>query len=454
MKKTGLRTFAIALAIMGVLIVAAGCSKKQASSSQQAEIPAIDAVKLGEEYRDLSATIQVKTHRTDIIDTVLKGYVADFQKMYPNIKVVYEGVTDYAATITTRLSTPQWGDICMIPTTVPNTELGNYFQPLGKTDALAQFYNFADNKAHANITYGLSSTNNVQGVLYNRAVFKAAGITEVPKTPDAFLDALAKIKANTKAIPLYTNFAAGWTMGAWDAYIGGSATGDPDFMNIILPHAQNPFADRGDNAGPYAVYNVLYEAVKRGLVEDDPTTSDWESSKGLFNRGEIAAMVLGSWAIVQMQDAGPNRDDVGYMSFPVTVNGRQYAAAGPDYCYGINVNSSPNNKIACLLYIKYLVEQSNFDYDQGGIPTVKTHEPPATLSAFAGIELVADNPSPADETDLMTNINVDSEVSLNMDNHHVIEIVEAALARNGKTLKQITDEWNARWTAAQKKYGA
>ncbi|GHV51247.1 sugar ABC transporter substrate-binding protein [Spirochaetia bacterium] len=446
-------------AVIAALVVLAaavtGCSKKAdtASSSGSGEIPTIDTLKLGADYTDLKATIQFKTHRTDILDTVFPRYIADFQKMYPNITITYEAITDYAESMTTRLSTPRWGDVCMIPTTIPLTELSNYFQSFGNLDVLSETYNFADNRMYQKVVYGLSSTNNVQGIVYNKRVFREAGITSIPKTPDEFLNALAQIKTNTKAIPLYTNFAAGWTMGAWDAYIGGSATGDADFMNTKLPHKANPFADSGDNTGPYAVFRVLYDAIARGLVEDDPSTTDWEGSKGMINRGEIATMVLGSWAITQMQEAGPNADDIGYMSFPISVNGKQYAASGPDYNYGINKNSSREAKIASLLYIKYLVEQSNFDYDQGGVPTVKGHALPPTLSAFDGIELVADNPSLAGEEDLMTNINTDSEVGLNMTNQHVIDVAEAAITK-GKTLKQITDEWNAKWTASQKKYNA
>jgi ABC-type glycerol-3-phosphate transport system substrate-binding protein len=445
----------IGLAILacGLLIGFVGCAKKKAAPPSVEPIPTIDTLSVGKDYTDIKAAIQFKTHRTDIIDTVLAKYVADFQKMYPNVKITYEGLTDYAQGMTTRLSTPQWGDICMIPTTIPLTETGNYFQPLGDLNILKDTYNFADNRMYKDVVYGLSSTNNVQGIVYNRKVFKAAGITDMPKTPDEFLEALAKIKANTKAIPLYTNFAAGWTMGAWDAYVGGSATGDPDFMNVKLPHAKDPFADRGNGTGPYGVYYVLYEAINRKLVEDDPSTSDWEGCKGMINRGEIGTMVLGSWSIVQMQEAGPNAADIGYMTFPISVNGKQYAAAGPDYAYGINVNSSRENKIASLLYIKYLIEQSNFDYDQGGVPTVKSHPLPATLSAFDGVTLVADNPTLPGEEDLMTNINTDSEVALNMTNQHVIEVAEAALTHS-QTLKQITDGWNARWTASQKKYSA
>ena len=106
------------------------------------------------------------------------------------------------------------------------------------------------------------------------------------------------------------------------------------------PKGKDPFADHGDGTGPYAVYNTLYEAVKQKLTEDDPTTTDWEGSKGMMNQGKIGCMVLGSWAYPQMEAAGENADDIGVYAFPISVNRcSRYASAGADYSYGINVNS-------------------------------------------------------------------------------------------------------------------
>lgn len=209
--------------------------------------------------------------------------------MYPDVNIEYEGITDHSNDVTMRLSTGDWGDICMVPTTIDKDELPNFFVSLGDKESLSQIYesNMLNNYAFDNQVCGIPSMANVQGIVYNKKVFDAAGVAELPKTPDEFLDALQKIKDNTDAIPLYTNFAAGWTMGAWHAYIDGGATGDPDFVNEGLLKGENPFSDRGDGTGPYAVYNILYEAVSRGLTEDDPTTTDWEGSKGMLNRGEI-----------------------------------------------------------------------------------------------------------------------------------------------------------------------
>jgi ABC-type glycerol-3-phosphate transport system substrate-binding protein len=425
-------------------------NEKTSGGSVEGTMPTIDSLELGTDYTDIKADLEFLTHRTDIVDTRFQEYIAEFQKMYPNINITYEAITDYAEDVTIRLTTDDWGDICMIPTTVQKSELPGLFVSFGTLEGVGKNYDYLNNFAFEGNVYGIPSTVNAQGIVYNKKVFEDAGVTEIPKTPEEYLDALQKIKDNTDAIPMYTNFAAGWTMGAWDAYIGGSATGDPDFMNNVLVHSKNPFADRGDQTGPYAVYYTLYEAVVRGLIEDDPTTTDWEGCKGMINRGEIGTLVLGSWAVTQMQGAGPNADDIGYMPFPITVDGKQYASAGPDYCYGINVKSSDDEKIAAMLYVKWLTEKSNFAYDEGGIPIVKGAEYPPTLASFDGIKLVIDNPAPAGEETLFNEVNTESELGINMEDTHVQRIVEAAMDKS-ETLNDIVNDWNQKWSDAQQK---
>ena len=447
----------LVLSILGAVLAGCGQGGAEAEADVPSNAPAYNELTVGTDYTDLTAEVKFISHRTDLIeDGTFDGYVAEFNKLYPNITINYEGITDYAGDMTTRLTSNNWGDICMIPTTIPLPEIGDYFHPMCDLSAIEAEYNFADNRAYDGKVYGIPSTGNAQGIIYNKAVFEAAGITDLPKTPTEFLDALQKVKDyDSSIIPLYTNYAAGWTMSAWDAYIGGGATGDPEWMNITMPQTHDVFAPgvpTGDTeSGAYAVYNVLYQAVSRGLTEDDPTTTDWEGSKPMLNEGKIATMVLGSWAIVQMQAAGPNAEDVGYMPFPITVNGTQYASSGADYCYGINKYSTDDNKIAAMLYIKWLTESSNFSYDQGGIPILKSQEYPETLSAFDGITLIADTAAPTEMSDLAANVQREAELTLNSDQVHVQRIVEAAL--NGdETLDDIVAEWNAAWNDAVDKY--
>ena len=411
-------------------------------------------LKLGD-HKDVKASLKVITNRTDIVDTKLKGYVTEFQKDYPNVNITYESITDYDKTMTTRLTTKNWGDICMIPSTVKNSEFGDHFISFGKVDSLKGTYNFTTAKAYDGECYGIADFGNVEGIVYNKKVFADAGITSIPKTPDEFLKALndIKTKSDGKVIPLYTNFHAGWTLGKWDDAIGIPATGDADFMNIKLAKMKNPFAKSAFPAGtgPYAVWDTLYEAVKQKLVEADPTTSDWESSKPKMNNGQIGTMVLGSWAVSQMQGAGSHKDDVSFMPFPITVNGKQYSSMGADYCYGINVNSSKDNQLASMLYVKWLTEKSNFASSEGGVSAVKGAALPDSLSAFKDVTLLEDTPSKSGEEDVYTNVNNDSKLSISGDNGARGQAIVEAAMKGSKTMDQIADEYNRAWSDAQAK---
>lgn len=447
----GKRILAVVLA--GTLTASlAACNKKVESASEKAGTAVtFDQIKLGE-HTDLKANLKFLTHKTDIVDTTFKEYVSEFQKMYPNISIEYEGITNYANDITTRLTTGDWGDICMIPVTVDKNELKNYFVTFGNLDDMSKEYTMLFNYSYDNKVYGLPSMGNTQGIVYNKRIFEEAGVKETPKTPDEFLDALSKIKEHTDAIPLYTNFAAGWTMTAWDAYIDACATGQADFAHEGRVKGKNPFADRGDQTGPYAVYNLLYEAVSRGLTEEDPTTTDWEGSKARLNRGEIACMALGSWSIAQMKSAAEHGDDVAYMPFPISVNGKQYTSVSPDYNYGINCNSSADNQLAAMLYVKWLIDKSGFEVSQGGIPIKVNAQLPDFLKTFEGVGLLYDLPTPAGEETLGNDVNNESELGVNVSGGLAKAVVEAAI--NGQPgMKELAAEWDEKWTAAQEKCG-
>lgn len=419
------------------------------SSSKNTEVPTIDKIKLGEDYKDLKADITILTDRTDIVDTTYKGYAEKFKETYPNINVTYEAITDYAESVTLRLTNGDWGDICFIPDSVEKSEFSNYFIPLGDHSVLNNTYNFVTEKTYDGKVYGIPNGGTAGGVAYNKRIWKEAGITELPKTPDEFIKDLQLINDKTDAIPLYTNFSAGWTMGAWNDYVGIASNGDPDYKNNKLLHQKDPFTKNEENSGPYAVFYTLYEAVKQKLVEEDPASSDWESSKTRINDGEIATMVLGSWCVNQFKDAGGHPEDIGYMPFPITIGDKQAAASGGQYAYAINNKASADNQIAAMVYVKWLLEESPIFDDEGSIPALKGKELPESLSEFDGVELLSDNAPAEGEESLFDDIRNTAEV-LSGD-YPVTEVLEAALYGK-KSLDDLMKEWNQKWTSAQESY--
>lgn len=412
------------------------------------------SIKLGEDT-DLKATVTVLNHRTDMASDnyggkTWKEYIADFNKEYPNIKIDLNADTNYADDSLTHLQSGDYETVMMIPA-VDKSDLSTYFMPLDTIDNMEKEINYAHTWEYDKEVYGVPSTATTQGIVYNKKVFEKAGITELPKTPEDFITDLQKIKDNTDAIPLYTNYAAGWTMGAWDAYIGINATGDPKYMNQELVHTKNPFNDPGDDTHAYNVYKILYDAVSKGLTEEDYTTTDWEGCKGMLNNGQIGCMVLGSWAYPQMEAAGDHGDDIAYMPFPMTVNGKQYASAGADYSYGINVHASDTEKKAALIFVKWMTDESKFSYNEDGLPVSKKDTD--TKLKFDGVEFEEDEPALDGEEDYLNDMNSESELNFNNGGNDKVQAIVEHASKGDESFDDIMKEWNQKWSDAQEANG-
>lgn len=396
----------------------------------------------------ISGTITVLTQRTDIVDTVFVDYAKKFNEIYPDVKVEFEALRDYAGEIQIRMNTTDYGDVLLIPDSITLDKLSDYFEPLGTVADLDAKYNFIPaGKSFGGTAYGVAITGNFQGIACNKKVFDEAGITANPKTPEEFIAAMQLIKDKTKAIPLYTNYAAGWPMTQWEGQIQ-SISGDPDF-NTKEAHMDAPFAAGTPH---YKSYKLLYDLVKAGLTEADPTTTDWETSKQLIADGKVGCLVTGSWSITQYQEKAKDKADIIYIPFPFNMDGKQYAAAGGDYNIAVNKNSK--NKAAALAWIWWFLDKSNYAFDNGGIPPLKSAALPSTLDAFkaANVIFVANNPAPAGEEAFWSNIDKQAEIGWWSPTPGQ-RIVDAARGATKETFDDIMNDYNKKWAAARLKLG-
>ena len=167
-------------------------------------------------------------------------------------------------------------------------------------------------------------------------------------------------------------------------------------------------------------------------------------------------MALGSWAITQMQAAavaaGKDASIIGYMPYPTSVNGKQYAGAGGDYKIAVNKNS-PNQEVA-KAFVTWFLEKSNFGYDQGGIPPLLGAKLPPAYDAFsqAGVVLVVDTAAKAGEDGLINNIDKESGVGWNNGSGTwQSTIVDAARGQTTQSFDDIMNAANTAWAAARKK---
>lgn len=428
------KTVVAAAALVVSAIALSGCSAGGASNPDNT----IDG--------EVKGDVKVVTWRTDLVeDGTFEAYAEEFNKEFPDVKLTFEGITDYEGEMKTRLSTKNYGDVIGIPTMQPS-QFEQFLEPLGETSDFAETYRFLNTHTYDGTQYGLAIGGNAQGVLYNKKVFEEAGVTELPKTHDEFLDALKKVKDGTDAIPLYTNYKDGWPLSQAFSNLG-SITNDPD-AGIHMAKDDAPWTEGTDI---YAIDSLLYDAVEAGLTEPDPLTTNWEQSKIDIGTGKIAAMTLGSWAISQMQaaaeDNGASADDIGYMAFPSTVDGTQYSIIGGDYNLGVSKHSK--NKAAAWAFIQWLIEDSGFTETQGMISTVSEKELPANLGDFTveKVELMETNPAPAGEESLLSDVSNDSQIDLwgQIYRQKLVDIARGA-AEGDK--ESYFAELNERWAAS------
>src|SRR6218665_3601808 len=396
---------------------------------------------------EVKGDITFLTNRTDLkTDGTWDKYIAEFQKIHPGVNIKVEAITDYEGDLKTRLSTPNgYGDVLMFPASLTPDQYADFLEPLGKTKERASSYRFLDIRSFEGVQYGIALGGAAQGVLYNTEVFKKAGVTTPPKTPQEFVVALKLVKEKTSAIPLYTNYKDGWPLGSWGGYLV-AVSGDPDIQNKMA-HDKSPWKE---GSAIYVIDSLLYDAVRSGLTEPDPLTTNWEQSKGDLVTGKIATMMLGSWAITQFQGAakaaGVSPTVVGFMPYPATVKGKQYLPKGGDYNLSINKNSS--NKATARAWMDWLLHKSGIVEAQGMVSAILDAPLPANLSALQGngIELLELGAAPVGDEALFNNIAAKSQVDL-LGPIYRQKLVDIARGQSSGDMTSYFKQLNSSWGA-------
>jgi len=422
-----------------LLSVVVGCSSKDSSNS---------ATVTSKDPKDIKGDITVITQRTDIVNTVFKDYAKEFNKKYPNVKVNFQALADYEGQIKVRMNSKDYGDVLLIPTAIPIADIPSFFEPLGSLKEMEKKYTGVEERSVDGKVYGLPIAINYSGILYNKKVYEEAGVTELPKTPDDFIAALKKIKDNTKAIPLYTNYADGWPLTQWEANLA-TVAGDPDYVNINMPNSDDNFVKGQPH---YELYKMMYDAAKEGLIEKDPSTTNWETSKGMMGKGEVATMVLGSWAIGQVKSVANNADDIGYMPSPTNAS-KQFFPTAADYNLGISKNSE--NKAAARAWVDWFIDKSNYSTEQAyGISALKSNPLPEDLKKLqeTGVEFLPLTPSKKGQEGLVDKIDKEAEIGFWQPDFKK-RIIEAAIGNKKESYDAIMKDLNKKWVKARATVG-
>ena len=82
MKNKKLLSLGLAVSMVFTMTGCGSDSGGDSSSNKNTEVPTIDKINVGEDYKDLSAKITILTDRTDIVDSVYKRYAEQFIEQF------------------------------------------------------------------------------------------------------------------------------------------------------------------------------------------------------------------------------------------------------------------------------------------------------------------------------------------------------------------------------------
>ncbi|MFE1251990.1 ABC transporter substrate-binding protein [Streptomyces sp. NPDC058735] len=431
----------LALAV-GAALLASGCTGTGGSAKgADAEAP--------DDPSKVTGTITVLTHRTDLVqDGTMKKYAAEFNRTYPRVKVEFDGITDYEGEVKIRMNTENYGDVLMIPGVIEKKDYPRFFASLGSRAERSEKYRFTDYTTVDGKVYGQSPLGAVPGFLYNKKVWRRAGVADWPTTPAEFLDDLKAIRAKTDAIPYYTNFKDMWPLTQW-TQVNGSVSCDEQATTRLAEG--NPWAEGADLR---VADTLLHDIVREDLIEKDPTTTNWEASKPRIAKGEIATMWLGSWAVTQMRaaakQAGTDPEDIGFMPFPAQKDGRFCAVALPDYNQAVNVHSE--HKTAARAWIDWFTEKSGYAADNLTLSPLKSDPLPDVLRPYeeAGVRILDLDDTKGAQVKAIDNR---SEVGINKPDYRQ-DLVDLARGATRGSLDDFLDGLAKKWTDTQKSLGS
>ncbi|MFE3111490.1 ABC transporter substrate-binding protein [Kitasatospora indigofera] len=393
----------------------------------------------------VSGDITVLTNRTDLVqDGTLKKYAAEFNKLYPGVKVNFEGLTDYEGETKIRMNTESYGDVLLIPNSLSVGQYPTFFAPLGDT-SLAKTFDYTDHATVKDKVYGLANIGVANGFVYNKAVWAQAGITEWPATPEQFIEDLKAVKARTGAIPYYTNYKDGWPLTNWSNVLGspGCDAGARD----VLADTDEPWTAGKDL---HVADKLLFDIVHEKLAEPDPTTSNWENSKTLIGSGKVGTMWLGSWAVSQMQAAakaaGQDPSTIGFMPFPARSGGQFCSVLRPDYQYAVNVHSK--HKDAARAWLDWFITKSGSAAAEASISSVKGAALPDSLKPFQekNVRFIQESQN---KIDTVNKIDKASEIGITSQDYRQ-RLVDVARGSAGGDADSFFKDLNKKWSDSRR----
>lgn len=277
--------------------------------------------------KELEGAITFVSNRTDKIKE-LNLLIEEFEQMHPKVKINLELIGDAEEILERRAAAGDLPDITLVPGAIDTIEYNKYFLPiddLGFSDENIYNYTLGPN----NKLYTLSTSMLWQGVIYNKEIFKAANIKEIPKSKKEFFEACKKIK-EIGIMPIALNYKQPWVMSMWSDSIPYLL--DTKLEENIVTKSKDIL---NDESGVYKSLEFISGIVKNRYCEEDLFNYDWQQCKNDLRDKKVAMIIWNSDFKYQLEDMGVSKEELGIFPIPES---KVISIVG-DYKFAISKNT-------------------------------------------------------------------------------------------------------------------
>lgn len=386
------RAFAIGTSALMVGALLSGCSAGNSTGSTSATTAASGS-------GGPKATVTIWSWTP--VEATMKKVVAAIEKKYPNITIQtnISPHADYNTAIQAAAASNSLPDLMGLPPGSQTQQYREDLQPINPIASSLWGTDWKSNFPEAAITqatlgnpqgddnlYLIPQETEVISMWYNKPAFKAAGITDVPKTLQELTSDAKKLK-KAGYIPFYQGAAAD----NFNGWLFGQIAGQTDMK--ALQAAQN-------GAATWTTPGMVKAAeVWRQMFADDVFQSgavsaqQYPTGANLFAAGRVGMMNLGSW---WLQEAGLSTSpqglktmaDYGIFSFPAVPSSSSVTPplGGIDFGWGVTKNAAKSASVqkATDLVLKELVSgvgEQVMVNDLNDLPAFKGFKPEVKYSS-------------------------------------------------------------------------
>ena len=247
--------------------------------------------------------------------------------MENGIQVVYEAKENLGQTMTVALQTHQAPELFMAGSVAEYAEQG-YITPLddlpGGKELIEKYkdYLVEETQVYKGKTYSIPYAANTYALIYNKDLFKAAGIVDEngeAKPPETFAELRDYARRLTDA--RNGNYGIAFPL-KWSGMF------NTDFMNAVLASSGSTGYDFTTGEYDFSCYKALLDTIMQ-IKEDQSYMPgaeglDNDPARSRFAEGNIGMKFAVSWDVGVLNTQFPAKCDWGVAPLPVENKGEQY----------------------------------------------------------------------------------------------------------------------------------